>query len=167
MGLANYHMQRSDFAKSISILAETIELSRYVDQVDQYKLIGILTDLAYAERLQGLLPQAEQHYRTALAMVMEVSKDELAIANSMFYLGSTLDQMGRYTESEPLIEAALEVHARLLGDTDPTTLFTRNGLACLYTHQMRLKEAKDLFADVIVNEHKCWEKIHLTWLIVQ
>lgn len=148
-GVGTLYLQRSQFDKVISTLTQGVSLCARVEHVQHDLAARMLTDLAYAERSLGLLPAAEQHYRTALEVVMETSDNDVAIANAMFYLGSTLDQMGRLEDSEPLILEALDIHERKLGPKHPETLFIRNGLACLYTHQNRLVEAKELFDNVI------------------
>lgn len=144
------YMRQSNYPKATAILSQSLELSRRFDNSESKNLmVSILHDLAFTERSQRNLKLAEQHYKEALEILTATSKDEAKIANGMFYLGSVLDQMGLHVDAEPLIVESLEIMERKLGQNHPDTLFTKNGLACLYTHLHKLDEAEQLFADVI------------------
>jgi tetratricopeptide (TPR) repeat protein len=149
-GLGSYYVREGNLERAVVVLHVALDLAQHV-VIEPMQLISVLNDLAYSERQLGYLPAAEQHYKAALVTAVQSQLDELTVAHSEFCLGSVYDQMGRHAESEPLISEALEIQKRRLGPKHPDTLFTMNGLACLYTHQKRLDEAEKLFATVIAD----------------
>ncbi|MEM6436594.1 MAG: CHAT domain-containing tetratricopeptide repeat protein [Cyanobacteria bacterium P01_D01_bin.115] len=58
-----------------------------------------------------------------------------------------LYQQGRYSEAEPLFQAALAISREQLGDRHPNVATSLNNLALLYTTQGRYDEAEVLYQD--------------------
>jgi tetratricopeptide (TPR) repeat protein len=148
--LGSFYVQKGDLHRAIAILHETLRLFEQASHIDPFLAAGILSDLGYAERLEHLLQDAEEHFGAALEELMNTT-DEVAIARGKFNLGSLYDQMGRHEDAEPLILEALEVWKRRLGDKHTDTLFAINGLACLYTHVRKFAEAEEIFNKVIAD----------------
>lgn len=57
-------------------------------------------------------------------------------------MGSVYINLGVYSEAEPLLEEALEIHGQDLGEEDPLTLQSIHRLGQLYSYQGRYKEAE-------------------------
>ncbi|WP_017302191.1 tetratricopeptide repeat protein [Nodosilinea nodulosa] len=93
-----------------------------------------------------LLPHAlalvgwQQHF------AIETESTGRLLNNIAFYL----NDRGRYSEAEPLYQAALAMRKWLLGDEHPNVAESLNNLAVLYDNQGRYSKAKPLYQEALV-----------------
>jgi len=107
--------------------------------------VEALNALAEARGFSGLWTQAEQDYRQVVALRQALApEDEVSFANALIGLGSTLDDLGRYSEAEPLQLQALETLRRILGPRDPNLWWAVSGYA--NTVHTRLKASEPVNA---------------------
>lgn len=64
-------------------------------------------------------------------------------------IGAVYTNLGLYRAAEPLLQQAVAIARRALGDDDPRTLTSRNQLATLYWYQERFDEAEPIYRDVL------------------
>jgi len=70
-------------------------------------------------------------------------------AELMDTMGGVYTNLGLYYEAEPLLEQALDLRRRALGDGEPDTLSSINTLAVLYWNLGRYEEAEPLFLEAL------------------
>ncbi|MCP4245503.1 MAG: serine/threonine protein kinase [bacterium] len=88
--------------------------------------------------LREVLDQAADRAATELA------DQPLVDASIRATIGSTYRSLGLYTEAEPHLTAALEIHRRLLGNDDPKTIVSMGQLGNLLLDQGRTDDAERL-----------------------
>jgi eukaryotic-like serine/threonine-protein kinase len=64
-------------------------------------------------------------------------------------IGETYRDLGLFPEAQRQVEAALQLHRRLLGDRDATTVDTLNALASLFWLQGKYAAAEPLFVEIV------------------
>ncbi len=71
------------------------------------------------------------------------------MATSLNNLAGLYDNQGRYSEAEPLLQEALAMSKRVLGDEHPDVATSLNNLALLYDNQGRYSEAEPLYQEAL------------------
>jgi tetratricopeptide (TPR) repeat protein len=71
------------------------------------------------------------------------------LATSLNNLAVLYESQGRYNQAEPLLEQALELKKRLLGEDHPDVATTLNNLAGLYESQGRYNQAEPLLEQAL------------------
>ena len=79
----------------------------------------------------------------------EYGKTGNEYAAALNNLGMIYDNIGRYSDAEPLLEEALLIRRRVLGADHPDTAESLNNLAELYRVQGRYAEAAPLFKEAV------------------
>ena len=77
------------------------------------------------------------------------SSPELEEAERLTDEAYKLYQQGKYAEAVPLIQQALAIRRRILGDDHPDTAISLNNLALLYSAQGRYGEAESLYKQAL------------------
>lgn len=102
--------------------------------------------LAYRE---GRFPAAEKHQREGLRLLQEARGAEpLLRALYLHDLGSTLRDLGRYSEAQEKLEEALALHADL-GAAHPYVVDLRIDIAMLHAARGDLATAERLLAEIL------------------
>ncbi|MEM9817189.1 MAG: tetratricopeptide repeat protein [Cyanobacteria bacterium P01_D01_bin.6] len=103
-----------------------------------------------------LLPHAKAAIHSATTEQIESEPTALLLARTGYYL----NERTQYSEAEPLLQEALVMRKRLLGDEHPDVATSLNNLATLYKNQGRYSEAEPLLQEALVmrkrllgNEH--------------
>lgn len=99
---------------------------------NHYDLALNLNNLAASLQAQGILLEAENAYRKALEIKMNIlgeNHPELAI--TLHNLGSILQQTGKIAEAKSLFEQAKDIFALTLGEDHPHTQIVRDKLKSL------------------------------------
>ena len=89
----------------------------------------------------ALLPQA----KNGVALIEQWSIESTKAARLLNQIGTFLNEQGEYKEARELIERALQLKRKVLGEEHPSTITSVNNLASLYVRQGRYGEAKPLY----------------------
>ena len=108
------------------------------------------SDLGGLLEARGRYPEAEQHYRSALATYREVYGDEHHwVAQAMVRLGTVLTREGRYDEAETTLRDAVAMLRRVLEPGHPDVATGLNNLAFLLAERGQLDQAAAILERVL------------------
>ena len=149
-------ISRDSQAKTLSIhrLVQVV-LRSEMDRESQTRwaegLIGAVTavfpDAEYENwpRCDRLLSQS----KNAIQLIADYGLESETAALLLNRTGYYFEQLGRYSEAEPLYVEALGMNKRLLGAEHPAVASSLNNLAGLYASQGRYSEAEPLYVEAL------------------
>lgn len=85
----------------------------------------------------------------ATIKVSHQEQEHLDVASSLNNLALINRDQGRYNDAEPLLQKALSIRKRLLGDEHPDVATSLNNLALIYKDQGRYNDAEPLFQEAL------------------
>ncbi len=94
---------------------------------------------------ERLLPHAKVAINGINQYQFELETAALLFAKAGYYL----NERGRYSEAEPLLQQALALYRRLLGEEHPLVATSLNNLAQLYDNQGQYAEAETLYQQAL------------------
>ncbi len=112
------------------------------------ELVPVLNLLAAYWGNAGKYEQAEQLFRECLSAQAD-SLDDIDTFVTIYNLGTTLKELGKYDEAEAHFLRAREGYERLVGTEHPAFLAVINALAALMERQGRLVESESLQREVL------------------
>jgi eukaryotic-like serine/threonine-protein kinase len=131
------------------LLKEALTIRRRVFGNDHPAVALSLAHLGNLERDRGRLEAAEPFYREAVAIYQRAAgEDDLALARTRCDLGELFVDMGRLDEAEEAYRSSLDARATL-GDDNPLTLASREGLARVAAARGDLDAAASLFRETL------------------
>jgi tetratricopeptide (TPR) repeat protein len=95
---------------------------------------------------------------------IHVSDELVEILDSIHYLGSLYNHLGKLAEAEQMYERALQGKEKALGAEHTSTLGTINNLGLLYTNQGKLAEAEQMFKRALHGYEKALGAEHTSTL---
>ncbi|MGE0159921.1 MAG: tetratricopeptide repeat protein [Gemmatimonadales bacterium] len=153
--LSYVHRIRGDYPAAERLARQAVSIDR--QSSDSLALAQALHALAFAQRLQGRLAEAEQGYREALAMrTALLDPGHPLVLETMSNLSLSLEAAGRYEEAEQMSRQVLDGRRARLGDDHPQTLQALNNLAFVLWRRGHYARAGELFAEAV----ELGERIH-------
>ena len=129
------------------LLEEALAIQRA--QPDDEARAGIHIELARTLQDDGVLVEAEQHYREAVALHRETLPPEHpTLAASLTGLSDILREQARLDEAEPLVREALAIRQATLGPDHVLTASSMHALAMLLRDTGQFEEALSVFREI-------------------
>jgi non-specific serine/threonine protein kinase/serine/threonine-protein kinase len=130
-------------------ITQAIQLRRITRERDRAdRVAGFMTDMFKvsdpSEARGNAVTAREILDRSATQIDRSLAKDDELRARMMSVMGSVYQNLGLYSRSEPLLQKALDIQRRNLGERNPTTLESLDVLASNTALQGRYSEAEAL-----------------------
>ncbi|TVR56202.1 MAG: serine/threonine protein kinase [Gemmatimonadales bacterium] len=97
---------------------------------------------------RGLLPEAEEAYREAVARRSNRG-DPLEVASSLHGLGTVLHAASRFPEALEAFQEAASARGALLGEDHPLTLFSLGGVAGTWSSLGEVADARGAYLEIL------------------
>ncbi|NMF81946.1 tetratricopeptide repeat protein [Nodosilinea sp. P-1105] len=137
------------FAEAIEYYQKVVDDARLALPPHSVPLAGYLNRLARIFRDLGQYSRGISLAEEAvdIAEIRQIRPAKLA--SYLIDLAELYYKQGHYTDAEPLLQQALAMRQRLLGDEHPDVATSLNNLAGLYDKQGRYTDAEPLFQDAL------------------
>jgi tetratricopeptide (TPR) repeat protein len=123
--LGNVLRERGEFEEAEALFREALELVRRTHGEDHPSYCGALNNVGGLFREQKKFELAEPMFREALARRRKSAPDSAELVISLINYASTLRDLGRVSEAEPLAREGLEIAQRVLGEKHYLSISTR------------------------------------------
>jgi serine/threonine-protein kinase len=141
--------REGDLGRAEPLLRDALAIRRRLLGPDHPSIALNLDGLANVLRDRGEVEAAEPLYRQAIDIYRQVvAEDHLGLATVRADLGALLVDRGRLDEAEEMLQRTLDARRRL-GEDNPYTLASRDGLARIAQARGDLATAETLYRDVL------------------
>jgi tetratricopeptide (TPR) repeat protein len=102
--------------------------------------------------IQKQLPEAEQCFKDALALVDEYAgKNDPEIPGVLQAMAAFYFSLNNYAAAEPVLQRLAKIQEKNLGATNEVTLATQDRLAGIYAQEKKAAEAESLYQKIIAS----------------
>lgn len=150
LGLALSYAHRTE---ALTHLTEALAVYRVVLNVDDKRIAGCLTHLAYALHVSATQPQyqeAEQFFRESLSMFDRLGMNrEMPYADTLHFYAAMLDKRGDTFDSLPIFQHALNLKRELHGEDGREYLLCRADYADTLMHAGEFEMAAAEYEEIV------------------
>lgn len=144
--LANTHFYAGNFATSDSLNRIVLEMNRALHGDRHPMVADVMINLGAIQFEGTKYPEAERHYRDALAITQPwYGNEHPATAAALTMLGRAIVQQGRFDEADSVLRRALAIHERVHGANHPRVASTLNELGIIAQRRKDLDGAERYF----------------------
>ncbi|HXS74525.1 MAG TPA: protein kinase [Rhodanobacteraceae bacterium] len=148
--LAGLYERTGESTRAIAMGERALALARRVLPHDSAALTEAVTNLGWIEMDAGHPDQAEPLLRESLGRKRgRLGARHPDVADAITFLTSALVQLGRYSEGEQLMRAALEIDAKAYSRPNAHLAWHLNDLAVVFAAEGKFKQAGAFYAKAI------------------
>jgi eukaryotic-like serine/threonine-protein kinase len=137
------------FGVTMAVQAKTIARERdRAERVSEF-LVNLFKVSDPSEARGNSITAREVLDRGAAQIEKELGKEPLVQARMMLTMGIVYRNLGLYKQAEPFLTKSVDIRRKLLGERNPDTLVSLQGLAKLYQQQARYPEAEKLYLHLV------------------